>query len=66
MKAAMRVNNPTVISRPATVSISPAHHCGQVPTGMEVPSGQPNSFIVPCSVKSSPKTMRKMLRTGEE
>ena len=66
MKAAMRVNNPTEINRPVTNSISPAHHTGQVPTGMEVPSGQPNSFMVPCSVNSSPKMMRKMLRTGEE
>ena len=66
MKAAMRVKNPTVISRPVTDSISPAHQAGQVPTGTEVPSGQPNSFMVPCSVNSSPKMMRKMLRTGEE
>ena len=66
MKAAMRVNNPTRISRPVTNSISPANHIGQVPTGTEVPSGQPNSFIDPCSANSSPKMMRNALSTGEE
>ena len=66
MNAAMRVKTPTVISNPSTSSIRPANQNGQVPTGIAAPSGQPNSFIVPCSVNSSPNTMRKMLNTGEE
>ena len=50
----MRVNNPMVMRMPRTNSISPAHQNGQVPTGTDWPSGQPNSFMLPCSVKANP------------
>jgi hypothetical protein len=50
MNAAIRVNNPTTINAPRTNSIRPAHHAGHVPTGTEVPSGQPNNFIEPCNM----------------
>jgi hypothetical protein len=66
MNAAMRVNTPRVIARPVTNSISPAHQNGHVPTGMEVPSGQPNNFIEPRNVNSNPKMIRKALRAGDE
>ncbi len=62
----MRVNNPIVISRPATSSITPANQNGQVPTGTASPSGHPNSFIVPCSMNIRPATIRNRLRKCDE
>ena len=66
MNAAMRVNNPTVIRMPRTNSIRPAHQAATCRRGRPaVPSGQPNSFMRAVQRDSSPKMMRKALRTGE-
>ena len=65
MKAAMRVNNPTKISRPAVSSITPEYHSGQSPT-LTVPTtfmGHLNSVDMPWQTYKNPNTARKTLIT---
>ena len=62
----MRVNSPIVTSTPPTSSMTPA----AMMTGMNFSggagmsdAGQCKIFIVPCSRKSRPDTMRSTLRS---
>src|SRR4051794_34079204 len=66
MNAATRVNNPTVISRPVTSSMTPAYQTGQLPVGMPKAIGQSNNLDVPKRVNISPNTMRNRLKTAGE
>ena len=62
MNAATRVNRPAISSSPSTNSMTPAYQNGQVPVGTAPPGpggiGHANSFEVPCTVSSRPKTIR--------
>lgn len=58
--AAARVHNPDIMSSPATISMSPAHHDGHAPNAAAVPAsdGHPNNFTEPWSAKRKPTTTR--------
>src|SRR5690349_17835997 len=60
MNAATLVARPTVMSRPRTISSTPAHHAGQAPNATGEPLGNANSFAVPCIANISPTRIRKM------
>src|SRR6478735_3610263 len=64
MNAAIRVNSPMVMSAPSTTSSRLAHQSGHVPTGIAVPNGNPNIFIVPRKKNRSPNTTRNAVSAG--